>query len=960
MRSMMKAVPVSTLVFLLAFLFLSWSRRSDHHGFLLQLVDAFSAPPAADNNKANAFATKTFLLRMGASTRIGTVARITQRGPHKSIFDFVGYPYFSSPLLRSSTYTPLATTTALALGPSRSRQHPGLSYTTSLQVASLDGTTETLIGSSDDTPSVGPVALPRRHDGHVNNLNKLEEAISKFLDPIKVERRPCPYDRQEGQKQIVSVLTDVVPHTTINGGGIQRIEQAFASCKARGEAAFITFVTAGYPRPQDTPSIMLAMQEGGASIIELGVPYTDPKADGPTIQKTNEIALQAGTNSVQQCLDMVQKARSKGLTVPVILMGYYNPFLQHTQNHISINTAVVAGLTDTDASSRSHDNKHNKKKHVNNDSSSSMDALCHDAAAAGVDGFLIVDLPPDGKPGVALQRSCQEHGLSTIPLIGPTTSKERICILAQHAASTFLYCVSITGTTGTRSALPDDLPAFVARVRSQTDLPLAVGFGISDPTMVQSVANIADGVVVGSAVLKAIDPDAPSCIPAAQATMVRDMVSHLATGLKQDPNVVQNQATILSQIPTFDGESKTNCAEDDKTTSITYGTTSFGGQYVPEILSEALKDMEQKYNAIMKDPQFLKELDEYRRDYAGGPTPLYRADRLTELAGGATIWLKREDLVHTGSHQINNAIGQALLAKRAGKRRIVAETGGGDRGVAAATICAKLGLDCTVYMGVTDYERHKLNVFRMKSLGAKVVPVFTGQGKVKDAINEAMRDIVTNVESTHYLIGSAIGPHPFPTIVRDFQSVMGKEIKQQLMEKTGKLPDAIVACVGGGANAIGVFHPFINEKGVALYGVEAAGKGLDKDGQHCAALSKGTPGVYHGAYTYVMQQPKLGQTARTHSISSGLDYAGVGPEHAFLKDSGRATYTAVTDDQALNGFQLLCSHEGIIPALETSHAIYYAVRHLAPTLGPGKNLVINMNARGDKDVPQVARLMDWE
>ena len=372
----------------------------------------------------------------------------------------------------------------------------------------------------------------------------------------------------------------------------------------------------------------------------------------------------------------------------------------------------------------------------------------------------------------------------------------------------------------------------------------------------------------------------------------------------------------------------------------------------------AFEELEKCYLEIKDDPDFIAELDEYRRDFVGGPTPLHKADRLTALAGGATIWLKREDLAHTGAHKINNAIGQALLAKRIGKPRIIAETGAGQHGVATATICAKLGLDCTVYMGAVDCERQKLNVVRMNTLGAKVVPVQDGQRTLKDAINEANRDWVTNVRNTHYLIGSAVGPHPFPTIVRDFQSVMGREIRAQMLEKAGKLPDAVVACVGGGSNAIGAFHPFINDKEVELHGVEAAGFGMEFSEQHCATLSKGTPGVLQGAYTYVIQQPS-GQTLNTHSISAGLDYPGVGPEHAFLKDSGRAIYNAVTDDQALEGFKLMCEYEGIIPALETSHACYYAF-HLAKKLGPGKDIVINMSGRGDKDMPQIAKIMGVE
>jgi tryptophan synthase len=652
----------------------------------------------------------------------------------------------------------------------------------------------------------------------------------------------------------------------------------------------------------DTPAILMAMQEGGAALIELGIPYTDPQADGATIQHTNQVAIKGGTSEIHQCLDMVKKSREMGLTVPVVLMGYYNPFLQYD-----------------------------------------VDKLCEETKAAGADGFIVVDLPPE--EGIALNKACIANGLSNIPLVAPTSSDKRIASLTDMA-STFLYCVSVTGVTGARESLPPDLEEFITRVRSKTELPLAVGFGISNPEMVNGVANMADGVVVGSAILKAMDSLGDTATTEQRADAIREVVAHLKTGTKQSGDA-KNQSTKLGQIP-----AEWTLGENNSR----FG--KFGGQYIPETLSVAFEEIEASYNELKDDPSFLAELDEYRRDFVGGPTPLHRADRLTELAGGATIWLKREDLAHTGAHKINNAIGQALLAKRIGKPRIIAETGAGQHGVATATICAKLGLDCTVYMGAVDCERQKLNVFRMNTLGAKVVPVQDGQRTLKDAINEAMRDWVTNVRDTHYLIGSAVGPHPFPTIVRDFQSVMGREMRAQMLERAGKLPDAVVACVGGGSNAIGAFHPFVNDETVELHGVEAAGYGIDKDEEHCATLTKGTPGVLQGAMTYVIQQ-KSGQTLNTHSISAGLDYPGVGPEHAFLKDSGRAVYEAVTDDEALEGFKLMCEYEGIIPALETSHAIYYAVK-LAKKLGPGKDIVINMSGRGDKDMPQIAKIMGVE
>jgi len=673
--------------------------------------------------------------------------------------------------------------------------------------------------------------------------------------------------------------------------------------KGSGLAAFVGFVTAGYPSKEDTPSLLLAMQEGGASVIELGIPYTDPQADGATIQETNKIAIAGGTFEIDQCLAMVVEARSLGLTVPVVLMGYYNPFYQYGPERLAAATRE-----------------------------------------AGADGFIVVDLPPE--EGARLARACAKEGVSLIPLIAPTTTDERIEFLAK-TASTFLYCVSSTGVTGVKSELPSDLEEFVTRVRSKTDLPLAVGFGISTPEQVNQVANIADGIVVGSAILKGIDTCGKDATTQERAAKIKGIISNLTTGCSQKTEAL-NQASALGQVPDIKPE--------DPTSSSPSMFGKFGGQFIPETLSEAFREIEEKYGEIKDDPDFIAEVATYRKDFVGGPTPLHVAKRLTELAGGATIWLKREDLAHTGAHKINNAIGQALMAQRIGKKRIIAETGAGQHGVATATVCAMLGLECIVYMGAVDCERQKLNVFRMNTLGAKVVAVQTGQRTLKDAINEAMRDWVTNVRSTHYLIGSAVGPHPFPTIVRDFQSVMGKEIRAQMLEKAGKLPDAVVACVGGGSNAIGAFHPFINDEGTALVGVEAAGHGVDgAPGSHCATLSVGTPGVLQGALTYLIQEPS-GQTRNTHSISAGLDYPGVGPEHAFLKDCGRAKYVAVTDDEALEGFKMMCEYEGVIPALETSHAIYHAIK-LAKEMGPGKDLVINMSGRGDKDMPQIAKIM---
>ncbi len=376
----------------------------------------------------------------------------------------------------------------------------------------------------------------------------------------------------------------------------------------------------------------------------------------------------------------------------------------------------------------------------------------------------------------------------------------------------------------------------------------------------------------------------------------------------------------------------------------------FGGRYIPEVLVAAHEELEREYEKARNDPAFHAELADLHRHYVGRPTPLYFAERLTQQSGGARIWLKREDLAHTGAHKINNAVGQALLARRLGKPRIIAETGAGQHGVATATVCAKLDLECAVYMGTEDIRRQSLNVFRMKMLGATVMPVDTGSRTLKDAINEAMRDWVSNVETTHYLIGSAIGPHPFPTIVRDFQSVIGREARQQMLEQAGKLPDVAIACVGGGSNAIGLFHPFIDDP-VRLIGVEAAGEGVGT-GKHSATLVAGRPGVLHGTRTYLLQD-EAGQILETHSISAGLDYPGVGPEHAYLKTTERAEYVAVDDMQALEGFKALTTAEGIIPALEPSHAIYHALS-VARDLGPDHDVLIGLSGRGDKDMHTVA------
>ena len=384
---------------------------------------------------------------------------------------------------------------------------------------------------------------------------------------------------------------------------------------------------------------------------------------------------------------------------------------------------------------------------------------------------------------------------------------------------------------------------------------------------------------------------------------------------------------------------------------------NYGGRFVAETLMPLILELEQAYKDAKADPGFHAELAELNTHYAGRPSPLYFAERLTEHFGGAKIFFKRDELNHTGSHKINNCLGQMQVARRMGKTRIIAETGAGQHGVAVATVAARFGLPCVVYMGATDIERQKPNVFRMKLLGAEIVPVTSGTGTLKDAMNEALRDWVANVENTFYIIGTAAGPHPYPEMVRDFQSIIGKELREQMMELEGRLPDSLVACIGGGSNAIGLFHPFLDDKDVAIYGVEAAGHGLNTP-DHAASLSGGKPGVLHGNRTYLLQNED-GQINEGHSISAGLDYPGIGPEHSWLNDTGRVTYVSATDKEALEAFQLCTQMEGIIPALEPSHALSY-VGKLAPTLPSSHLLVMNLCGRGDKDVFAVAEHLGVE
>ncbi|RYP08669.1 hypothetical protein DL764_001797 [Monosporascus ibericus] len=699
---------------------------------------------------------------------------------------------------------------------------------------------------------------------------------------------------------------------------MEHLKLTFKRCKAENRTALVTYVTAGYPKPEETPDILVGMQKGGADVIELGVPFTDPIADGPTIQTSNTQALLNGV-TIKSTLQMVRDARSKGLTAPVLLMGYYNPLLSYGE-----------------------------------------EALLGDCKAAGVNGFIVCDLPPE--EAVSFRKFCSKGALSYVPLIAPATSDARMRILCSLADS-FIYVVSRQGVTGALGTLNANLPNLLERVKKYSgDKPAAVGFGVSTREHFQSVAAIADGVVIGSQIVTTL----MKAEPGQGAKAVEEYCSYVC-GRTSDPQ--QEVAREVGLVEALNGAKEPSGEDVTVSGVITEHDDSelvaqlaamhckipdrfgeFGGQYVPESLMDCLSQLEDGFNKIKDDPAFWEEYRSYY-PYMGRPGQLHLAERLTEYAGGANVWLKREDLNHTGSHKINNALGQILLAKKLGKTKIIAETGAGQHGVATATVCAKFGMECTVFMGAEDVRRQALNVFRMRLLGAKVIAVEAGSRTLRDAVNEALRSWVVHLDDTHYIIGSAIGPHPFPTIVRTFQSVIGNETKEQMLAKRGKLPDAVVACVGGGSNAVGMFYPFANDRSVKLLGVEAGGDGIDTP-RHSATLSGGTKGVLHGVRTYVLQN-EHGQIQDTHSVSAGLDYPGVGPELSSWKDSERAKFIAATDAQAFEAFRLISQLEGIIPALESAHGIYGALE-LAKTMPKDSDVVICLSGRGDKDVQSVA------
>lgn len=685
------------------------------------------------------------------------------------------------------------------------------------------------------------------------------------------------------------------------------IKETFARCKKEGRNALVNFITAGFPTIPDTVPIMLAMQKGGVDIIELGIPFSDPIADGPTIQIANTKALENGI-TVPKCLELVKEARAAGVTVPIILMGYYNPILKYGEQK-----------------------------------------MIKDSAAAGANGYIVVDLPPED--AVQFRASCATHGLSYVPLVAPATTDKRLKVLGSIADS-FIYVVSRMGTTGALKSVAKGIDELCQRVRKFAgDTPLAVGFGVSTRDHFLTVGEAADGVVIGSKIITLISEAAPEDRADTAYRFVRLILGDDYESKTHEFIAATPLETKQAQLP--EEEHKYNPRFGD-----------FGGQYVPEALHACLAELERGFEDAVADPKFWEEFRSLY-SYIGRPSSLHRADRLTEYAGGAQIWLKREDLNHTGSHKINNALAQVLIAKRLGKKKIIAETGAGQHGVATATACAKFGLECQVFMGAEDVRRQALNVFRMRILGAKVNAVRNGTQTLRDATSEAFRYWVSNLETTHYVVGSSIGPHPYPTLVRTFQSVIGQETKEQFKKlNDGKLPDIVVACVGGGSNSTGMFSPFEHDKDVKMLGVEAGGDGVDTD-RHSATLTAGLPGVFHGVKTYVLQDSD-GQVHDTHSVSAGLDYPGVGPELAYWKSTGRAEFIAATDAQALQGFKLLSQLEGIIPALESSHAIYGAVER-AKKMPKGTHMVVNLSGRGDKDVQSVAEVLpklgpkiDWD
>ena len=723
-----------------------------------------------------------------------------------------------------------------------------------------------------------------------------------------------------------------------------RLAERFKACREAKRTAFVGFVTAGYPKLEDTVPALLEMEKSGCDVIELGVPFSDPMADGSVIEAASVVALKNGVQ-YDDVLKYCKEARAKGLTVPVLMMGYYNSFL-------------AAGVEET----------------------------CKAAKAAGVDGFIIVDLPCEEAWRI-MAPAAAANELSLVPLASPTSGAERIAQAAESALSPIpgmVYVVSLLGVTGMRDQEASEVKrkrlaeckgvveslrdAAVKLGAKRDDLPIVVGFGITSRAHVLEFGEFADGCVVGSKIVSEMKKGGVAAV----GKVVRELSGGPLAAAAAASSGTFKQAAKNVKL------TEQRKLHADKWN---FGSSVFGGRFIPETLMVAHKELEEAWNKWKVDPEFKAELATLRREFIGGPTPLYHAKRLSAMCGGAQIWMKREELAHTGAHKINNAVGQALLAIKLGKKRIIAETGAGQHGVATAAACALLGLECIVYMGAVDCERQKLNCFRMGEMGATVVPVQSGSRTLKDAVNEALRDWVTNIRTTHYIIGSAVGPHPFPDIVRDLQSVIGNEARAQMLNQTkgetghptftngpGRLPDTVIACVGGGSNAIGMFSAFLDDTHpsgdakqghVKIIGVEAGGEhgpwlpdGTETD-KHAATLTNGVVGVLHGSRTYLLQTAD-GQIKETHSISAGLDYPGVGPQHAQLKFSGRVQYKYATDSQALEAQRVVSRAEGILPALEPSHAMHQ-VMAIAKTMRPDQIVLVNLCGRGDKDMLHVAK-----
>ncbi|KAJ5415415.1 hypothetical protein N7465_004110 [Penicillium sp. CMV-2018d] len=696
------------------------------------------------------------------------------------------------------------------------------------------------------------------------------------------------------------------------------IKEAFAKCKAKNRVALITYVTAGYPTVSETPDIMMSMQAGGADIIELGIPFAGrPMTESPIIQQANAKALENGVQ-LSYILHMVNSARKRGLAIPVLLVGYYNPVCEYPYGE---------------------------------------DKLLRDCNAAGVDGLVIIDLPPEDM--VRFHDLCKSKGLSYIPLVAPSTPNAHMGMPC-NITDSFTCIVSRMGVSGTHEK-PYGHAEDLLHVHDCTgnSVPVAVGFGIDTRQDFIDISRVAEGVIIGYPIIYLLGNSAPGT----GAQKVKEYCLRVA-GRTEDQIVIPERRKQANQpmssttvYLSYDGAGDTP-EDTDTATSLSDTNTSLANfycQYIPESLMEGLAELENGFNAANADPSFWAEIDSYAA-YANRPSPLHLAPRLSAYAGGAHIWLKREDLNHTGSHKINNALGQILLARRLGKTSIIAETGVGQHGVATATLCAQFGMKCTIFMGSEDFQRETATVMHMRILGAEVTPVDAeysgGKGTIRDAINEAFRVWAMELQTTHFVIGSTFGPHPYPTIVRTFQAVIGTETRAQFTAMNGgRLPDAVVACVGGGSNAVGLFYPFLGDSSVSLVGVDGRGGCM-------AGPSEESIGIVHGLPTYLPWHEDREDTEDdiTHYVSAGLDYPGIGPELASWTESGRAKISAATDAEVLMAFSLLSQREGVIPALESSHAVAGAVR-AAKELGPGHNVVVCLSGRGDKDVETVAHIM---